>query len=264
MQTHGKRRIGFLIDWELSNKAGTNGKARMYARSVRGLHHFAKVILICRAQGTWAFMSVSTLMPDNIRHKFQDDMESFYYIVLYASVLWLPHMDVPLLENWVSNFFNESMDYHGQAVGGTVKESNRTSGSFYKLWRFKNNSLKTWLEAVRRLQWVSEDGKQHKWTPKALHDQWKSTDEEDLPVDDREDHIEINTSKKGKGKKNTATQPSAHASQISLQQSQSIDAAASTSSKRPASETGFEEHLDASRRRRNPARSASQKGNERM
>lgn len=75
-----------------------------------------------------------------------------------------------------------------------------------------------------------------------------SLDEEDLPVDDRERHIEINISKKGKVKPNTATQSSAHASQISLQQSQSIDAAASTSSKHLASETRFEERLNASSR----------------
>ena len=42
-------------------------------------------------QGTWAFMSYFSLSEDDFRHSFQDDMESFYWIVLYAAILWLPH-----------------------------------------------------------------------------------------------------------------------------------------------------------------------------
>ena len=45
-----------------------------------------------RIQGTWAFMSINVLQSGTeYKHKFQDDMESFFYVVLYASIRWLQH-----------------------------------------------------------------------------------------------------------------------------------------------------------------------------
>lgn len=192
-------------------------------------------------------------MGDAFKHSLQDDMESFYYVVFYASVLWLPHKDVPNIANRVSKFFDEYDEYDGKAQGGTAKESNRNSGSFYKLWLFKNDSLKKWLEAVRKLQWRTEDDEQPRWTPEALHDQWKSTDEEDLPIDDRVYHatqqeelqssVAAVSSKPRPQKANVNPHSPSHASG-------SVEIKSRTSSKRSAKDARFEESSDSSKRRR--------------
>ena len=138
-------------------------------------------------KGTWAFMSIACLTDDDFKHRFQDDMESFYYVILYASVLWSPRDDVNDVEERMSKFFDEYVFYGRRTEGGTAKTLNVLRGTFLRMWDFKNGSLQQWLARVLELQRPFEI--QPNWTAQALSDQWKITDEEDLPEDDRIDHL---------------------------------------------------------------------------
>lgn len=71
-----------------------------------------------------------------IKYRFQDDMESFYYIILYASILLLPHEQIDDIED-----LDEYRKYRGGSHGGTTKESNLVA--LLRLMSFgtsKNNS----------------------------------------------------------------------------------------------------------------------------
>lgn len=198
-------------------------------------------------------MSIASLMvKKDFKHSLQDEMESFYYIILYASIVGLPHENLDDVEGDISGFFDEHKVHKGKLLGGRAKNSNRFSSDFYDLWEFKNDALKNWLEVVLQLQYKSDKGEQLKWTPKALCDQWKITDEDDLPVNDRVHNTGVNASTRGKSKPNTntpsATQVSAHISRPSQSQSQS------TSRKRLVDETDFEEHSEALKRQWNTPR----------
>lgn len=191
-------------------------------------------------------------------------MESFYYIILYASVLWLPHENIQDVEEEMAEFFNNHKERNGQVKGGTPKEANRIGGKFFSQWRFENDALKDWLETVRLLQWPTRYGEQVEWTPKALNDQWKATDEGDLPIDDRLDNISTNASGRGKKKQRLVT-PS-HATQVSFHSSQLIASSRthkSGSSKRPVNKTEFEDSLDESKRQRRASLRLASKNQER-
>lgn len=215
-------------------------------------------------QGTWAFLSIGVLSGDNgFQHRFHDDMESFYYIILYASVLWLPHNNSLKIEEELAEFFDSYRERNGKVQGGTPKESNRSGGKFASLWGFKSEALWNWLEKVRRMQWISEEDQQPRWTPKALYDQWKCTDALDLPIDDRIDNIKASASKGGKkkqpGSPSVATRVSVHPSR----QIVSSRKHKSGSSKRPINKTEFEDNLDESKRQRRTSLRLASKGQER-
>lgn len=196
-------------------------------------------------------MSIDALWGDkNFKHRIQDDMESFYYVTLYASVLWLPHENSEDVEVEMATFFDEYKERNGKAHGGIAKESNRASGRFHRLWGFKNDSLKIWLEDVRKLQWKNWDDGQPKWTPQRLNGIWKTLDDGDLPVDDRTVHVLPQVAKEDSRKTEISTSNAVQGQNIALPEpeSRSTDAASRASSKRSAEEASFEERSDSSKR----------------
>lgn len=199
-------------------------------------------------------MSIASLFGrKDFNHRFQDDMESFFYVILYASVLWLPHKPVDDIGKHVSLFFDECNDHNGRPRGGSLKNSNRCSSTFYEIWEFENDSLKRWLEIVRDLQWPTRMGEQPEWTPKALYDQWKSTDEENLPLNDRVDHLVAEQPKECEQKPETADLNTTEPSENSIPPGyglRSSNIASRSSSKRSANDAGFEGQSESSKRQR--------------
>lgn len=187
-------------------------------------------------------MSIAALRGKNFKHTFQDDMESFYYVILYSSVLWLPHKEVHNLELHVSKFFDEYSEDRGKVTGGIGKISDRAMGTFYEVWEFKNDSLKCWLEEVRTLQEACRRGAQPKWTPEALHRQWKMTDEDNLPVDDRIDHRLAKLTEHMREEK------------PNIRDAATIASVSCSSSKRSTKEASFDERSDSNKRHRGSSR----------
>lgn len=146
------------------------------------------VVLSSRnVQGTWAFMSIAALLGDDFKHILKDDMESFFYVILYASILWLPHREVNNIKRRMSKFFDEYDLVKGKAEGGASKYTNRALGNFVHSWGFKNQTLGDWFGEVLELQ--RPVGEEINWTPEALYDVWTSIDERGLPNDDRSDNL---------------------------------------------------------------------------
>ena len=79
---------GILIDWDLSKKVKeyVDPKPRQHSRTVRCRSDFFMEKLIL-AQGTWQFISVARLLdPWSTPHQISDDLESFFWVLLYQVV----------------------------------------------------------------------------------------------------------------------------------------------------------------------------------
>ncbi|KAJ8701062.1 hypothetical protein PTI98_004026 [Pleurotus ostreatus] len=72
--------------------------------------------------GTWAFMSIDLLSGKKCLHKVSDDMESFFWVVLYYSLLYLAHNKADELTEIIPAVF-EQYTYSTQAKGGDGKNA---------------------------------------------------------------------------------------------------------------------------------------------
>lgn len=133
-------------------------------------------------------MSINSLGGnEKFRHCFQDDMESFFHVVLYASIRWLAHNRLEDLEHRLSQFFNESRVIGGKTRGGYMKLANVVYGIFLDDFKWDNAHLAEWIGACLTLQKQALENRT-KWTPESLFELWLCTDSKDLPNDDRHEH----------------------------------------------------------------------------
>ncbi|KAF4579726.1 hypothetical protein EYR36_001545 [Pleurotus pulmonarius] len=95
---------GLLNDWDMAVKVEE-------AKSGPRAHERA---------GTWEFMSIDLLIGTKCLHKVSDDMESFFWVVLYYSLLYLPHNKAGELSKIIPAVF-EQYTYSTQAEGGDGK-----------------------------------------------------------------------------------------------------------------------------------------------
>ncbi|KAF4579716.1 hypothetical protein EYR36_001535 [Pleurotus pulmonarius] len=79
--------------------------------------------------GTWAFMSIKLLSGKQCLHTVSDDMESFFWVVLYYSLLYLPHNKVTELSEIIPAVF-EQYTYSTQAKGGDGKTAVVSEGKY--------------------------------------------------------------------------------------------------------------------------------------
>ncbi|RDX42645.1 hypothetical protein OH76DRAFT_1488526 [Lentinus brumalis] len=126
-------RRGVLVDWETSCRVDDTGKAVEPGRV-----------------GTWQFMSVEMLLngENDRQHTFQDDMESLLYVVLYCSLLWLPHA---LPTNQLVAMFNVLFEYSDtigtRRIGGNGKLVNAYHRSHSDRVAFPP-ALQEWMQTV--------------------------------------------------------------------------------------------------------------------
>lgn len=157
-------------------------------------------------------MSIKVLQGgDGYRHTFQDDMESFFYVVLYAALRWLPHNHIEELGNLMSEYFNEYREHDGTPLGGRAKASNITFGDFTKGFKWENGHLATWFNDALQLQrreLLEQRGLF--WTPEALKELWKDINSKDLPNDDRIEHKIVVDSEEIKEEEYQATSSGMH------------------------------------------------------
>lgn len=138
-------------------------------------------------------MSIKVLSgSSDLRHSLQDDMESFFYVVLYASIRWLPHDYIDNLAKEIRIYFGDCQEQNGIIVGGAVKMINLAHRSFFKMFEWRNSHLRDWIYGVLSLQFqeINNQGLPI-WTPERLYDLWVSIDNSNLPMQDRFDHIVI-------------------------------------------------------------------------
>lgn len=143
-------------------------------------------------------MSIDNLGgDDNFRHTFQDDMESFFYVVLYASARWIAHDHVEDSERRLSLYFNENCFVGGRTQGGYAKLANVANGLFLRHYKWNNVHLNEWIKTVLASQKRTLYNRSE-WTPESLFEVWVSTDTKTLPNDDRQTHA-LEPTEEGEG-----------------------------------------------------------------
>ncbi|KAL4256666.1 Fungal-type protein kinase domain-containing protein [Pleurotus pulmonarius] len=95
---------GLLNDWDMAVKDD---------EVVRGPRAHGRT-------GTWAFMSIDLLRGERRPHKVSDDLESFFWVVLYYGLLYLPHNKVGVLDDIITAIF-EQYTSSGETKGGQGK-----------------------------------------------------------------------------------------------------------------------------------------------
>ena len=116
-----------LIDWDLSEEImGDDETPRQYSRTVRFsffLDTSARLVNGSYAQGTWQFISISRLRDPSTRpHQVSDDLESFFWVLLYLVLKCRNITGEDLSEN-MKNVFDQhtDMDRNGNVTGGKGK-----------------------------------------------------------------------------------------------------------------------------------------------
>ncbi|KAJ8469791.1 hypothetical protein ONZ51_g8762 [Trametes cubensis] len=132
-EEEGAARKGYLVDWEASSRVDEDGFSLDRTR-----------------MGTWKFMSISVVNASPKPQTIRDDMESLFYVVLYLSLLHLPHdIDDPdALRAFIHNFFNHSAFLHGVLRGGDSKLTNAATRAWTNQVKFSSPDLQAWLNMV--------------------------------------------------------------------------------------------------------------------
>ncbi|KAJ8701089.1 hypothetical protein PTI98_004052 [Pleurotus ostreatus] len=82
--------------------------------------------------GTWAFMSIALLEHPTRRHRVDDDLESLFWVVLYYSLVYLPHNKLSKLPKLVRHIFEqyEDDDDDEEVLGGAGKSQAVLKGKY--------------------------------------------------------------------------------------------------------------------------------------
>src|SRR6267154_4057076 len=116
-----------LIDWDLSKEIQCDGETpRQHSRAVRFpfiLCASAQLANGIWVQGTWQFISISRLRDPSTRpHQVSDDLESFFWVLLYLVVKCRNITGEDLSENMKDVFDQHTdMDRNGNVTGGKGK-----------------------------------------------------------------------------------------------------------------------------------------------
>ena len=133
-------------------------------------------------------MSVEMLTGDDkFRHGFNDDMESFFYVVLYAGVRWLTHNHVEDLGDFMTYYFNEYRISFGKAMGGSRKGQNMISRTFVREFKWNNAEFAEWIDTVLNYQRTAFIDRTECDAAK-LFELWEAIDTKNLPNSDRHVH----------------------------------------------------------------------------
>ncbi|KAH9849497.1 hypothetical protein C2E23DRAFT_737101 [Lenzites betulinus] len=175
----GRRiRRGYLIDWESSARIDSDGDAVRTGRA-----------------GTWEFMSIRllTTSDEESKHRFEDDMEALFYVVLYCGLRYLSH-DLSMLDFTI--FFKEIFQYSvpgiGFTIGGGGKSSIAINRTFTKTTHFRSAGFQEWLNTIMDYCWPRGELKEKykdMWTPVHVDTYWSEfLKTRELEHDDRVVH----------------------------------------------------------------------------
>ncbi|CDO73967.1 hypothetical protein BN946_scf185043.g15 [Trametes cinnabarina] len=139
-------RIGILADWELAKK--------VVDRDYRDGHRQVN------RTGTWEFASASALNNPTKRIIVQDDMESFFHLLLYFAIRYLPH-NCENVGQFMEAYFDGHVERDGVYYGGKEKLSAMTSGRLttFRLLplEFYKPTARTQSEATKASAPMSKD-----------------------------------------------------------------------------------------------------------
>ena len=83
--------------------------------------HFSSRTILVDAQGTWEFASVHALVNHSRVITISDDLESFFYVMLYLAIRFLPHNCVDGVGQLLVSYFDDYTDSIKGRTSGPVK-----------------------------------------------------------------------------------------------------------------------------------------------
>ena len=122
--------VGLLNDWELSKLAGGDQVARQPDHMVR-LYFALKLSRRSHVvdKGTWQFMSVNALNDPYKDITIPDEIESFFHVLLYLAVHFLPHNINPKeTEQFIVDYFDGFSNNQEGYCCGRAKQEAMTTG----------------------------------------------------------------------------------------------------------------------------------------
>ena len=108
---------------------------------------------------------------DDFQHCFRDDMESFFYVVLYAGALWLAHNRLEHLGELMTDYFNEYRYGPKQPRGGSRKAQNLMLNTFVRNFEWSNDGISEWINKMQALLKAAFWGRS-KLSPENLVEVW--------------------------------------------------------------------------------------------
>ncbi|KAI0645208.1 hypothetical protein C8Q79DRAFT_927438 [Trametes meyenii] len=102
---------GLLTDWELS----------------KSLTDMSDVPRQQNRTGTWQFLSVNVLRDPKKKLAVEDELESFFHLVLYYAIRYLPH-NCPDVAGWMYSYFDGFTYVDEEYFGGKAKSDAISSG----------------------------------------------------------------------------------------------------------------------------------------
>lgn len=130
-------------------------------------------------------MSFKALNSQRHMHSLKDDLESFIYVILFASLRWLPVQPKPKLDWWLTTYFG-APNPDGSYGGADSKCSNALTRKYTRGLRTKESPhILEWLNNAMDLHY--KDGVPNPaWDDgKALGNMWRDFLATDLPHADR-------------------------------------------------------------------------------
>ncbi|KAJ3002582.1 hypothetical protein NUW54_g5771 [Trametes sanguinea] len=98
--------VGILADWELASKVKESKTKQAPPQSHRA--------------GTWQFTSAMALDNPEKRVVVQDDMESFFHLILYYAIRFLPN-NCGNVDKFMDGYFDGQLEVDGEYYGGEEK-----------------------------------------------------------------------------------------------------------------------------------------------
>ncbi|OSD07056.1 hypothetical protein PYCCODRAFT_1449760 [Trametes coccinea BRFM310] len=172
-------RKGYLIDWEASDRVDDKGESIHTGRN-----------------GTWAFNSMRLLgdrKHEELKHTFQDDMESLLYVVFYCALLYLPH---DLSDEWLTwthdRFFYDTEMMGKSLCGGKGKLANAWYREYTFRLHFESAAFQEWFDTMldyHHPRKVGDPKLTDRWKPEVVDAFWSHfLETHDLERDNRTVH----------------------------------------------------------------------------
>ncbi|KAL7281487.1 hypothetical protein ACG7TL_004802 [Trametes sanguinea] len=172
-------RKGYLIDWEVSDRVDDKGESIHTGRN-----------------GTWAFISMRLLgdrKHEELKHTFQDDMESLLYVVFYCALLYLPHDLSDELLTWTHDRFFYDTEMMGKSLcGGKGKLANAWYREYTFRLHFESAAFQEWFDTMldyHHPRKVGDPKPTDRWKPEVVDAYWSHfLETHDLERDNRTVH----------------------------------------------------------------------------
>ena len=134
-------------------------------------------------------MAVMLIVTDEpYRHKFSDELESLFYVILYCCLRWIPHTKYRTLGSIIYDFFYFSYFFGDIEIGGTSKVAERSIRRITGRFEYSCSAVSEWIDSMFKLLAPLPVENVANWNEDAVEQLWKDIIESDLPDGDRVDH----------------------------------------------------------------------------